>query len=39
MGDAGSWDEKDAIRTAAEGIPGVRKVEDHISTNQMRFGI
>ena len=36
-GDAGSRDEKDAIRVAAELIPGVRKVEDYIAINNGRY--
>jgi CBS domain-containing protein len=36
-GDAGSRDEKDAIRVAAELIPGVRKVEDYIAVSDGRY--
>jgi CBS domain-containing protein len=32
-GNAGTQDEKDAIRVAAETVQGVRKVEDHIAVN------
>jgi CBS domain-containing protein len=38
-GDAGSRDEKDAIRVAAELIPGVRKIEDHIAICDGRYRI
>jgi CBS domain-containing protein len=38
-GDVGSRDEKDAIRVAAEVIPGVRKVEDFIAVNSGRHGL
>jgi CBS domain-containing protein len=38
-GDAGSHDEKNAIRVAAETIPGVRRVEDYIAINALRIGI
>jgi CBS domain-containing protein len=36
-GDAGSRDEKDAIRVAAELVPGVRKVEDYIAINDGHY--
>ena len=38
-GDAGSRDEKDAIRVAAELVPGVRKIEDHIAICDGRYRI
>jgi CBS domain-containing protein len=38
-GDAGSRDEKDAIRVAAELVPGVRKIEDHIAIYNGRYRI
>jgi CBS-domain-containing membrane protein len=38
-GDVESRDEKDAIRVAAEVVPGVRKVDDYIAVNTMRYGI
>jgi CBS-domain-containing membrane protein len=38
-GDAGSQDEKHAIRVAAETVPGVRKVEDNIAINAGHHGI
>jgi CBS-domain-containing membrane protein len=38
-GDAGSHDEKDAIRVAAETVPGVRKVEDYIAINAGHYGV
>ena len=38
-GDAGSQDEKDAIRVAAETVPGVRKVEDYIAINAGHYGV
>jgi CBS domain-containing protein len=38
-GDAGSRDEKDAIRVAAELFPGVRKIEDHIAICNARYRI
>jgi CBS domain-containing protein len=36
-GDAASQDEKDAICLAAELVPGVRKVEDHIAICDKRY--
>ena len=36
-GNAGSRDEKKAIRVAAELVPGVRKVEDHIAIYDGRY--
>jgi osmotically-inducible protein OsmY len=38
-GDARSSAEKDAIRVAAELVPGVRKVEDHIAICEARYRI
>ncbi len=38
-GDAGSQDEKHAIRVAAETVPGVRKVEDYIAINAGYHGV
>jgi CBS domain-containing protein len=38
-GTVDSQDEKDALRVAAELVPGVRSVADHIAINKMQYGI